>query len=219
LKQLGDLVRSLGGPIVSLVEVSADVEIVSYDAATQTASVRPVVSVPVFGEDGAITGEVLSVVHGCPVRWPSGGGRSLCWGLSPGDRAKAIMRTRSHDEADSGAEAPVTPASTRTMSWSDAWIEPHDATPADPLGASARRSDGQPVFGLPVDEALFVGASTAALRLVIAEELRPFLAQFKTWGDTHTHPVAGGTATATTTPTPTVPPMADLASGRLKVDT
>lgn len=219
MKQLADLVLGLGGSIRSVVEVAADVEIVSYDTATQTASVRPVVSVPLLGEDGAITGTPLPVISGCPVRWPSGGGRSLCWGLEPGDRAKAIVRTRSHDEADSGADAPVTPASTRAFDWSDAWIEPHDATPAAPLGAAARRSDGQPVFALPSGEALYVGTSTAALRLVIAEELRPFLAQVKVWLDTLELPVAGAVAGPPVTPSPVVPPMTDLASGRIKVDT
>jgi hypothetical protein len=178
---LADLMLSVGGVIRRQIEVSRDVRIVSYDAATQTASIQPWTNDPELQPDGTVTGTVLPVVAGVPVRWPWGGGRALTWGLAAGDRAVAVFRTVSHDEVDSGAECPVTPASLRRWSWADVWVEPGGAVPEDPAPA---RTDGQPALTMPSGEALHVGDANASHELVRNDLLRTNLQNIKTALDT-----------------------------------
>lgn len=202
------------------VEVAIDCEVVSYDAASQTASIRPCVrAVEVDPETGELVAPEADVIAGVPVMWPSGGGRSLTWGLDVGDLGLAVIRSRSHDEVDSAASVPALPASTRRFNWSDAVFLPRDAVPERPLSSDAYRNDGQAVFALPTGEALHLGTGTAALRLVIEDVLRPHLVAVKAWLDALTLPVSGATAGPPSVPSPSVPVTADLASGRVKVDT
>lgn len=222
---LADLMLSVGGVIRRQVEVSRDVRIVSYDAATQTASVQPWANDPELQPDGSIGGTVLPVVAGVPVRWPWAGGRALTWGMAAGDRAVAVFRTVSHDEVDSGADCPVTPASLRRWSWADVWVEPGGAVPEDPAPA---RTDGQPTLTMPGGEALHVGATGASHTLARADNVQARLARLEAWMTLHTHPVAGAVASPITPPAytgafalPTPGPattVAGIQTDRVKVD-
>ncbi len=223
---LADLMLAAGPVIRRQVEISRDVRIVSYDAATQTATIQPWTNDPELAADGSITGTVLPTVPGVPVRWPWGGGRALTWGLEEGDRAVAVFRTVSHDEVDSGAACPVTPASLRRWSWADVWVEPCGAVPEDPAPA---RSDGQPALTMPAGEALHVGATGATHTLARADSVQARLARLEAWMTLHTHPVAGALASPITPPaylgtfTPPTPGPATTVEGietdRVKVDT
>lgn len=156
---IADLMLAAGPAIRRVVEVSRDCRVVSYDAAAQTADLQPWVSDPELDPvTGEVTGTTLPVVRAVPVRWPSGGGRALTWGLDAGDRVVVVIRTVSHDEADSGAACPVTPASLRRWSWSDAWCYPSGVTPTE--AAPGARSDGEPCLRLPAGEALHVGGGS-----------------------------------------------------------
>jgi hypothetical protein len=227
-----DAVRA-GAPDTTLLA-----EVLSYDAAAQTADVRLCVQVPdIDPATGDVVGLVAPVLRGRRVLWPGGGGVSLTWALEAGDVALVLIRSRSHDEVDSGAALPVTPASTRRGNLSDAVIIPLIGQAAG-LGASAFRSDGQPVL-VPggVSDALFVGASTAAKALALAEESAARIARIENFLNTATYAVAGVVTTAPTPPpftgAPVVAPVcvasvvpvpaaatttSTLASSRIKVD-
>lgn len=129
------------------IEVAGYVVVVEYHAADRTADVRSAVQ---------IDDSPGPIVYGVPVQHPQGGGRSITWGLEPGDVLLGIVRSRSHDEVDDGAEVPLTPASSRRFDWSDQVVIPSGR------GTLPYREDGQMVIGLPAAEALYVGADDAA---------------------------------------------------------
>jgi hypothetical protein len=216
------------------------VEVVAYDPDAQTADVRLCVQVPEVDPDtGEISGLIAPVLRGRPVMWPSGGGMSLVWGLAQGDIAQGVIRSRSHDEVDSGSAVPVTPASTRRGNLSDLVVVPLVGGGASPLAAAAYRSDGQPVL-VPggAGDALHVGASTAAKALALAEESAARIARIENFLNSATYAVSGPVTTAPSPPpftgAPVVTPVciasvvaapaaatttAALASTRIKVDT
>ena len=224
---IADLMLSAGPAIRRVVEVSRDCRVVSYDATAQTADLQPWVSDPELDPaTGEVVGVTLPVVRAVPVRWPSGGGRALTWGLAAGDRVVAVIRTVSHDEADSGAACPVTPASLRRWSWSDAWCYPSGVTPTE--AAPGARSDGEPCLELPAGEVFHVGGGSPEHTLSRADLVEARLNRLEAWMTLHTHPVAGALASPITPPAytdvsalPTPGPTtttADLQTTRLKVD-
>lgn len=168
--------------------------------------------------DGEAVAQPAVSVTGCPVIWPGGGGRLLAMGLESGDLALALYRHRSHDEIDSGTSTPIVPESGRSLNPADLIILPGYLAPGGgPVGdAPARaRFDGQPSLLMPAGEALHLGATSAALRLVVAEVLAPYLKLLEVYIALHEHGVAG---TPPTTLPPSAPTANDLASARLKVD-
>lgn len=151
------------------IEVAGYVVVVEYHAATRTADVRSAVQI----DNGP-----GPIVYGVPVQHPQGGGRSITWGLEPGDVLLGVVRSRSHDEIDDGAEVPLTPASSRRFDWSDQVVIPSGR------GALPYREDGQMVIGLPAAEALYVGADDAAEYLTRNDLVRTNLNAIKTALDT-----------------------------------
>lgn len=129
------------------IEVAGYVVVVEYHAADRTADVCSAVQ---------IDDSPGPIVYGVPVQHPQGGGRSITWGLEPGDVLLGVVRSRSHDEVDDGADVPLTPASSRRFDWSDQVVIPSGR------GTLPYREDGQMVIGLPAAEALYVGADDAA---------------------------------------------------------
>jgi hypothetical protein len=188
------------------IEVAGYVVVVEYHPSTRTADVRSAVQIG----DGP-----GPIVYGVPVQHPEGGGRSITWGLDAGDVLLGVVRSRSHDEIDDGAEVPLTPASSRRFDWSDQVLIPSGR------GTLPYREDGQMVIGLPDLEALFLGSPTAAQKLVLVTQLRAFLIDQRNALVAHVHPgvtVGGGSTSASATVWPAVPSAQDLASERLVVD-
>lgn len=199
------------------------VEVLRYYPDEQVADVRlAVVPASVDPDSGDVVGETPPILPRCPVLWPRGAGVAVVWGLEPGDLALGVVRSRSHDEVDSGSAIPATPASARRSNLADLVVVPMVGGGAAPLTSAAYRSDGQPVITLAgAGDAVHVGSSTAALQLVIAEVLRPYLVDLRDWLIGLTLPVSGSTAGPPNplNPPPVVPAAANLASGRIKVDT
>lgn len=151
------------------IEVAGYVVVVEYHAADRTADVRSAVQ---------IDDSPGPIVYGVPVQHPQGGGRSITWGLEPGDVLLGIVRSRSHDEVDDGADVPLTPASSRRFDWSDQVVIPSGR------GTLPYREDGQMVIGLPAAEALYVGADDAAEYLTRNDLVRTNLNAIKSALDT-----------------------------------
>lgn len=151
------------------IEVAGYVVVVEYHAATRTADVRSAVQIG----DGP-----GPIVYGVPVQHPEGGGRSITWGLDAGDVLLGVVRSRSHDEIDDGAEVPLTPASSRRFDWSDQVLLPSGR------GTLPYREDGQMVIGLPSAEAVYIGTAAAAEYLTRNDLVRTNLNAIKTALDT-----------------------------------
>lgn len=84
--------------------------IVSYDAATQRATVALGISVRVKRPGGAVVHEAPVTVPNVPIAWPQAGGYSLTFPLAAGDEVMLVFSSRSLDEwklgaARSGVEA------------------------------------------------------------------------------------------------------------------
>ncbi len=84
--------------------------IVSYDAATQRATVALGIAVRVKRPGGAVVHEAPVTVPNVPIAWPQAGGYSLTFPLAAGDEVMLVFSSRSLDEwklgaARSGVEA------------------------------------------------------------------------------------------------------------------
>jgi len=66
-------------------------KVVSYDAATQTAEVAPVVQRAEPAVDGSSTLTPLPSIPNVPVQWPRGGGMALHLPLAPGDHVLLVF--------------------------------------------------------------------------------------------------------------------------------
>lgn len=201
------------------VGVAVVCRVVAYDPGEGTADVLPMVQARRV-VDGVTEAVPAEVIYGCPVVWPSAGGRTITWGLAMGDLCLCVIRDRSHDEIDSGSAGPLMPAAGRRFNASDAVVLPGYDVPGS-LPSSAVRSDGQMVVGLPAGEALHVGASTASRALALAEDVDARLEELRVVLSAHTHGYqapTGGSVPASTTTVAAIPAFPSVASTRIKAD-
>lgn len=80
-----ELLREVIESRLTDVHTSIPGRVVSYDAATQTADIEIVIQRAEQAASGAIVHETYPVIPNVPVGWPSGGGYSFQFPLSPGD--------------------------------------------------------------------------------------------------------------------------------------
>jgi hypothetical protein len=80
-----ELLRNVIASYLSDVHTSIPGRIVKYDAPSQTADVEIVVQRAEVAESGAVVHENYPVIPNVPIGWPSGGGYSFQFPLSPGD--------------------------------------------------------------------------------------------------------------------------------------
>jgi len=185
---LSKLVAKINDRIRQSVRVSVVARVESFDPATSTADVKIVVQEERVTADGdRIPIEAVSI-PGCPVLWPGGWLRGMTVGLEQGDEVIALIRTQSHDEIDGDRDVgPVLPAAARRMDLSDVVLIPGYHRPAASWPSSRWRSDGQMVLYVGSGEAVFVGDSTAAKALALAEKVNARLTSIQSKYDTHKH--------------------------------
>jgi hypothetical protein len=70
----------------------------SYDATTQTATVKPLLKDEVKQEDGTTAVESLPVLQGVPVAFPGGGGMRMTFPVAAGDYCELHFSDRSLDQ-------------------------------------------------------------------------------------------------------------------------
>lgn len=176
--------------------------VVTYDAATKTALVRPGVHrrVPSFDDPDEDEIEELPAIPNVPVMWPQGRGFSIVptVGLLPGDPVLLLCC----DRDISGwlrTGVPSEPDDARSHSWGSAVAIPglvHDSYTNAPADALALAS--------------LVSARVTALQA----KLDTLISKF----NLHTHPVSGALAGATLTLETPLGALGSVASSIAKVD-
>ena len=111
--------------------------VTSYDAATQTATVQPVVRFRYTDTDGESKQYLPGPVPNVPILYPSGGGYSLTFPFDTGDPVLLMVADRSIAEWKATGAEDNTPQHFRRFDLSDAFAIPGGRSPADPLETDA----------------------------------------------------------------------------------
>ena len=98
LPTLSELIDRALAARVADVHVSMPGEVVSYDAATQTASVRPCLRRVVLSTDDDQVAEDLPIIPNVPVNWQGCAALTLHGVLAEGDTGDLIFSSMSHNE-------------------------------------------------------------------------------------------------------------------------
>ena len=96
--ELDELIRRALEARVADVHVSMPGEVVSYDAATQTATVKPCLKRVVFSEDDEQVEEAYPPIQNVPVGFPGGAGFTIHFQLTAGDTGDLVFSSASHNE-------------------------------------------------------------------------------------------------------------------------
>lgn len=111
--------------------------VVSYDEATQTASVRPAFKFAYRdATDGTVKRYTPPAIPKVPVAFPGGGDFSITWPLAAGDSVLLVFSERSLDEWRQVAGSGHEPGDLRRFDLSDAIAYPGLRSPADPIPAA-----------------------------------------------------------------------------------
>lgn len=94
---LAEVIRAHVLSNLSELHVALPGRIESYDAATQQASVQPLIKSPITDEEGERQVERLPVIPGVPVQFPQGGGFRLTFPLAAGDTGLLLFSEVSLD--------------------------------------------------------------------------------------------------------------------------
>lgn len=195
------------------VRVALPCKVVSYDAATRTVSVTPLVGRLVKDLEGKEKAESLPVLNTVPVVFPGGGGAEVTFPIQPGDTGELSFHDSSLDEWKAADNQPVIARDIRSHHLSDASFRPGLRSPGGP--GNAPRTDAA-VFGYATAESggthavhvtpggISLGEPSAAYAVALAEsveaevsKVRDTLNALVLAFNTHTHVVATtGTATA-----------------------
>lgn len=97
----------------------------TYDPATQTADVQPLIQRTLVASDGTeLDPESLPILHDVPVAFPRGGGFYLTWPLQAGDLVHLIFVERSTDQYRASGGEETRPLDFRMHSLADAVAYP-----------------------------------------------------------------------------------------------
>jgi hypothetical protein len=104
-------------------------QVQTYDASTQTCSVKPVIQARFLNGDALD----LPVVPRVPVCFPRGGGFMMTWPLEAGDTVLVVCADRSIDEWKATNNSSILPVDLRRFDLSDAVAYAGVSSPAAPL--------------------------------------------------------------------------------------
>ncbi len=192
-------------------------KVVSYDAATQTAEVAPVVLRAEPKEDGGNTLTPLPSIPNVPVSWHRGGGAALTMPLAAGDHVLLIFNEAAigHWRA-SGELAP--PGDLRRHSLGYPYAVPGGAPESQALTDAA--GPGEVV--LTVGDNVFRVGGASAEMVALADLVQQALDKIQQTFDLHTHPVPGvtaGPAAVVASPTATlIATLGPVAATKLKAE-
>ena len=185
--------------------------VVSYDAASQTATVKPAFKFAYKDPsgDGSVKRYEPNAISNVPVAFPGAGDFSITWDLAAGDEVLLIFAERSLDEWRSLGGSSHEPSDLRRFDLSDAIAYPDTRSPANAMGADAYAA-GALVVGAPE---VRLGSSAAAEFVALRNLVETELNRIWTTLATHTHPVPGVIpGGGSTTSSPALPAILDTAN-------
>lgn len=129
----------------------------SYDSTKQTASIKPLVKIPVVFDDGSEGLDVLPVISGVPVVFPRGGGYYLSFPLQKGDNVLLVFCDRAIDQfVASAGSVDTDPQDLRMHDLSDAV-----ALPGFYPVAKAVKDDLSTEFRMGADGGAYISINSA----------------------------------------------------------
>lgn len=186
--------------------------VVSYDPATQSATVRPCVRFKRVLESGEEEAYQPPAIGGVPVGFYNGGNTtySITFPIEPGDLILIVFLDRSIEEyldaASATAAADVTPSDNRRFSLQDCYAIPigrpfKAAIPSGDIKADALRINAGNAYIEVKNAEVVVDATTIKLGASATEAL--LKSTFGSFFNSHTHNI---TVASLGVPTPTLPP-------------
>lgn len=199
---LGDLLAEVVAFTKGTMHTCIPAQVVTYNQALQTVTVKPVVSGRFQDPDtGVLTPFPLPTIANVPVCFPRGQGglASFTWPLVPGDAVVLVIADRSLDEWKSTGAPENVPADVRRFDLTDAVAFPGCSSFNAPIPASGYAANASVIQGTDVR----LGSSAATAPVVLATLLSSFLGTLKAWLDSHIHPdPVSGSSGPPTVPSP-----------------
>lgn len=201
--ELAELIRRAIASERADIQVSMPGIVVSYDPATETATVQPATRRARYNAEDEIVAEEINPIQNVPVIWPSCGALSIHGVLTEGDGVDLVFSTYSHSGyRNTGSVS--TPLDLRPQSLSYPKAYP-GFKPKSKTGLDTDNSIGAPTTGGPNPSRLhFTGSgievgSTALDSVVTASKLKTILDSLVAAGVAATAPApnAGWTALQT----------------------
>jgi hypothetical protein len=188
-------------------------EVVSFSAATQTATIQPTIRHARAVEGGGIEQYLPEPIPNVPVCFFRSGGGAVYIEPDAGDKGLILIIERSTDEYRAQGRGDNIPADLRRFSMADAVFLPVQVTPADPMTAALRAVNA---LVLAHDNEVKLGSGTASNAVSLAPLVASVFSTLKTWLDTHTHtdPISGTTGP----PVVLSPSASDTGSSKVKAD-
>ena len=183
-----DLLRAATASATAKMRTAEPGVVVSYDAATQRATVQLGMAVRVRSPDGTEAHEAPLTVSNVPVAWPRAGGFSLTFPLAAGDEVLLIFSSRSLDEWKGGpARTGVEASDPRRFAVQDAYAIPTVAAAA-PLPSTALDASALVLAGTLVKLGDSTASDFVALASLVLAELNALRAEIIL----HTHATGVG---------------------------
>lgn len=207
---LTELIRKYVDHRLGELRVAFPAQVMTYDQATQSANVLPLLLNRIVAEGGDVI-EPLPVLPTIPVVFPRGGGYFMSFPLLPGDTGMVVVCDRSLDNWRQlgGVQDPL---DGREHPLSGAAFYPglHDnLTPITPAvsaaGMAIGSETGKQIHVSAADIAL--GAPTATDFVTLATLVSTELNKLVTAFNAHMHPTAGTGAPSPPTPVPGMIPL------------
>jgi hypothetical protein len=188
----GDLIRTAIDRALETLWVALPAIVLDYDAASQTATLRPAI------RDRDDDGDAINLptLNEVPVLYPAGGGDSITWPLVAGDPGIALFASRSISQWLVSGEINADPEGHRVGSLSDAMFIPGLRPTTDPAPQTA---GALVVTGGDIR----LGSIAALDPVALSTALDSHLSALKSWADTHVHVETGGTTNPPTVSSPT----------------
>ena len=122
---LSELLQAAASQATGEMFIAGPGMVVSYNPATQTADVQPMISRPVVFDDGTEDLDLLPIIPSVPVAFPRGGGFFVTFPIKKGDLVLLVYCDRSIDKyKSSGGTVPTDPVDLRMNDISDAVAYP-----------------------------------------------------------------------------------------------
>ncbi len=204
--ELETLLDNVVGSLKGQINVSLPGTVVSYDPLTQTATVKPSISMRVARPElGAPAHEPFQPIPGVPVWFPGNGLANITFDIPPGTSVSLIACDRSLTEWKATGLPENAPVSPRRFSVSDFVAYPGLLPTVRPrLPTAVAVSPGSVVVsGLTIH----IGSTAAAQSIALAPLVKLLFNKFLQWIGAHTHTApSGGGITSPPDPNPFNPP-------------